>query len=176
MVPQHRDECLPGCHHSDFPGIGVGGSEKMDSTGSIMDGAAGIVESTDVVASFVGRFLTARVNEEESRGFARQPAEVIAFTLLVIQTRMGRQHPGQPGPNTPPAAIPPYQKTASRPKNGNARKRGGQARHPERSRERPVQPVRTRRHRLNRCPDCRKKLRPTRETRLPCPRFLYQGL
>ena len=81
-----------------------------------MDGAAGSVQSTDVDTAFVERSLTAPVTEEESRRFARQPTEVIAFTLLAIQAFMGGQQPGQPGPNTPPAAIPPYQQPPSRPK------------------------------------------------------------
>ncbi len=52
-----------------------------------MDGAAGIVESTEVDTAFVERFLAARVTEEASRRSAPQPAEVIAFTLLMIQAR-----------------------------------------------------------------------------------------
>ncbi len=126
-----------------------------------MDGAAGIVESTEVDTAFDERFLAARVTEEESRRFARQPPRVIAFTLMMIQARMGGQSPGQPGPNTSPATIPPYQKPSSRLKGRKTRKRGG---HPGRSRKRPVRPDRTRTHRLNRCPECGEKLRRTRET------------
>ena len=85
-------------------GIGIGGFWEIGSTGCIMGGAAGIVESREVDTAFVERFLAARATEEESRRCARQPAEVVAFTLLMIQVRMGGQPSGQPGPNTPRAA------------------------------------------------------------------------
>lgn len=117
-----------------------------------------------VDGEFVERFLAALVTEEESRKFALQSVEVIAFTLLTIQARIGDQQT-QAGPNTPSSTIPPYEKPAPKPKPKNRRKRGGQAGHTGRSRTRPLQPERTRTHRLKNCPDCGTKLRPTSETR-----------
>ena len=117
-----------------------------------------------VDVEFVERFLAAQVTEEESRRFALQPAEVIAFTLLMIQAKIGDQQT-KAGPNTPSSAIPPYEKPAPRPKPKKRRQRGGQTGHAGRSRNRPLQPDRTRTHRLKDCPKCGTKLRPTSETR-----------
>ncbi|MFV0442592.1 MAG: hypothetical protein ACK5Q5_03370 [Planctomycetaceae bacterium] len=54
-----------------------------------MDGAAGVVDREQVDTAFVDRFLAARVTEAEFAAFARQPVEVIAFTLLAIQRLSG---------------------------------------------------------------------------------------
>ena len=68
-----------------------------------------------VDGGFVERFLAARVTEEESLKFALQSAEVIAFTLLMIQARIGDRQT-EAGPNTLSSAIPPYEKPAPKPK------------------------------------------------------------
>jgi transposase len=122
-----------------------------------------------VDGDFVDRFLAARVTEEESRRFARQPVEVIAFTLLAIQSRIGDARPAA-GPNTPSSAIPAYEKpspgesgTAKSGKKG--RKRGGQKGHSGRRRQRPPAPDRVRDHQLADCPQCGTPLKPTGETR-----------
>ncbi|MFV0442278.1 MAG: hypothetical protein ACK5Q5_01760 [Planctomycetaceae bacterium] len=78
-----------------------------------MDGAAGIVEREQVDTAFVVRFLTARVTEAESAAFARQSAEVIAFTLLAIQSRLGDANP-LTGPTTPSGVVPPNEKPAAK--------------------------------------------------------------
>lgn len=116
-----------------------------------------------VDSEFVDRFLAAQVTEEESRRFAQQTAEVIAFTLLTLQARIG-QGQSQAGPNTPSSAIPPYEKPVP-PKSKNKRQRGGQVGHEGRSRKNPPEPDRTRTHRLKKCPQCGTKLRTTSETR-----------
>jgi transposase len=117
-----------------------------------------------VDGEFVERFLAAQVTEVESRRFALQSAEVIAFTLLTIQARLSVSQT-QAGPHTPSATIPPYEKPAPSSKPRNRRKRGGQTGHAGRARNRPLQPDRTRTHRLRNCPQCGTKLRPTSETR-----------
>ena len=116
-----------------------------------------------VDSEFVDRFLAAQVTEEESRRFAQQSAEVIAFTLLTLQARIG-QGQSQAGPNTPSSAIPPYEKPVP-PKSKNKRQRGGQIGHEGRSRKKPHNPDRVRTHRLKKCPQCGTKLRPTSDTR-----------
>ncbi|MFV0444217.1 MAG: IS66 family transposase, partial [Planctomycetaceae bacterium] len=103
------------------------------------------------------------MTETESAAFIRQPSEVVIFTLLAIQARLGDAKPAA-GPNTPSGAVPPYEKPAAKQKQGKQR-RGGQQGHPGSRRPLPVTPDRTREQRLTRCPDCGTKLRPTGETR-----------
>ena len=129
-----------------------------------MEGALVECEGMSVDEGFVDRFLAARVTEEESRRFALQPAEIIAFTLLAIQARMGESRP-QAGANTPSSAVPPYEKPTASAKSKKNRQRGGQPGHQGRSRHRPIEPDRTREHRLKHCPDCGMQLRPTSEVR-----------
>ena len=111
------------------------------------------VDPAAVDLEFVERLLAARVTEEESRRFASQPVEVVAFTLLVIQAKLGERQT-QAGPNRPSSAIPAYEKAPPPPKPKNNRKRGGQPGHPGRSRKKAVDPDRTRRHRLKVCSTC----------------------
>ncbi|MFV0442937.1 MAG: IS66 family transposase, partial [Planctomycetaceae bacterium] len=99
---------------------------------------------------FVDRFLAARVTEAESAAFIRQPSEVVIFTLLAIQARLGDVKPAA-GPNTSSGAVPPYEKPAAKQKQGKQR-RGGQQGHPGSRRPPPVTPDRTREQRLSRCP------------------------
>jgi len=128
-----------------------------------MDGAVGVAERAGVDTGFVDRLFAARVTEVESAAFARQPVEVIAFTLLAIQARLGEAKPAA-GPNTPSGAVPPYEKPAAQAKT-RGRKRGGRNGHPGSRRASPVTADRTRHQRLDHCPDCGTKLRPTGETR-----------
>ncbi|MFV0443218.1 MAG: hypothetical protein ACK5Q5_06580, partial [Planctomycetaceae bacterium] len=79
----------------------------MGCTVRIMDGGAATVERGRVDTEFVDRFLAARVTEAESAAFIRQPSEVVIFTLLAIQARLGDAKPAA-GPNTPSGAVPPY--------------------------------------------------------------------
>jgi len=110
---------------------------------------------------FVDRLFAARVTEEESAAFARQPGEVIAFTLLEIQRRLGDAQPAA-GPNTPSGAVPPYEKPAPASKRG---RRGATKGHPGSRRPAPLKSDRTRTHQLDCCPDCGHALRRTGETR-----------
>lgn len=129
-----------------------------------MEGAAGVVERAGVDTEFVDRLFAARVTAEESAAFARQPVEVIAFTLLAIQVRLGEAQPAA-GPHTPSGAVPPYDKPAPTPPRQGGRRRGGQPGHSGRRRPPPLPPDRTREHQLDCCPDCGGKLRRTGETR-----------
>ena len=108
--------------------------------------------------------LAGTLSPEEAEQFAALPAEVIAFTMLALQMRLGQsQHAS--GANQPSATIPPFQKEN---KNGSSRKkkrkRGGQPGHKGSRRAKPA-PDRTREHESESCPDCGGKLRRTGETR-----------
>jgi len=131
----------------------------------IMDGATTICEPATVDSDFVDRFLAARVTKKESLRFARQDPEVVAFTLLTIQQRISEaKNTPASGPNTPSAAVPPYEKPPA-PKSKKKRKRGGQQGHPGRRRNPPPEPDRVRNQRLKDCPDCGRRLQRTGETR-----------
>ena len=70
----------------------------------------------------VSRMLRGELTEEQAKEFARRDSECIAFTLLAVQQRLAQQQAH--GPNTPSAAIPPYQKPAAKEAKTPKRKRG----------------------------------------------------
>ena len=110
----------------------------------------------------VSRMLRGELTEEQAKEFARRDSECIAFTLLAVQQRLAQQQAH--GPNTPSAAIPPYQKPAAKEAKTPKRKRGGQKGHPGRSRKTP-EPDRKRKHQCEKCPHCSGKLKRTDDTR-----------
>lgn len=127
-----------------------------------MDGFATLHAPT-IDAQFVDRFLRGEVDEAESRRLVTGCPEVAAFTLLAIQQRLAVASQAQ-GPHTPSGAVPPYQKSTPRTKQ-SPRQRGGQAGHPGRRRQTPLEPDRVRELRLDVCPDCGGELKRTGETR-----------
>jgi len=125
---------------------------------------ARIIGEGQVDREFLDKMLAGTLRPEDAQRFAALPAEVIAFTMLALQMRMGQtQQAG--GANQPSATIPPFQKentAGSSPK--KKRKRGGQPGHKGTRRPKP-KPDRTRPHRCDNCPDCGGKLRRTKEKR-----------
>lgn len=120
-----------------------------------------------VDATLLDKLLSNRLSEAEARRFVSDDPEFIVFTLLTLQQRIAGDNQAT-GPNTPPAAVPPYRKppAETEPPGGKPKnKRGGQPGHAGRTRPPLPEPDRRRDHRCECCPDCGGKLRRTGESR-----------
>lgn len=121
-------------------------------------------EKPTVDGNFIVIFFAGQITEGESRQFAEQSPELVAFTTLEIQRRIAQL--SAVGGNQPSSTTPPYAKENTKgERKGRKKEQGAQKGHPSASRATPVEPDRIRTQKSDEYPLCGGKLKDTGDTR-----------